>query len=302
MSKKDKKKIAILCVIFVITLVNVLYENFFVKQEYDIVDVYDEIDYGKINYAHFIDAGQGDCTLLQTSEGKFVLIDTSTDSESCKVVSYLENAGVENIEYLILTHPHEDHIGGADEVLSEFVVKNVVMTDKVETTACYERLVGALKESKHENNTNVILADYLENFKVDDLDFTLISDTSLYDDLNNSSICLKINYGQTGLLFTGDAEKTVERDVLQSDVEINADIYKCAHHGSSTSNSSDFLDEVDMSIAVISCGLDNMYGHPHDEVVDSLAKRNVEIYRTYKDGDIVVEFDDADNFRVVTSY
>lgn len=290
MSKQDKKKILILSLVFLITLFNVVYEKYFQKEN-DFESVY-QTDEKDISYAHFIDAGQGDCTLLQTNKGKYVLIDTSTDVHNQKVVSYLENMGVTDIEYLFLTHPHEDHIGSADEVLENFTVKNVVMTDRVETTASYERLLNAIKKSKNENETKVIRPKYLESFAVDELEITVISDYSIYEDLNSSSICLKVDCGKTNLLFTGDAECEVERDILKSGIDIQAEIYKCAHHGSSTSNSKEFLYKVNPDVAVISCELDNMYGHPHEEVIDLLVSMDVDIYTTYSDGDIVFAFDE----------
>lgn len=301
MSKQDKKKIIILLLVFVVTLANVVYEKY-IRKEPDFVsvtekDLSDE-EIQNPNYVHFINAGQGDSTLIQTSEGKFILIDASTNSQSSKIVSYLEYAGVREIEYLFLTHPHEDHIGCADEVLENFTVKNVVMTDRVEPTASFERLVNALKESKEQHKTNVIKPEYLQTFDADALKITVVSDTSLYEDLNSSSICLKISCGKTSLLFTGDAEKEVEKDIIKSGVDIASDIYKCAHHGSSTSNSQDFLDKVNPSVAVISCGEDNMYGHPHEEVLELLYEKEIKVYTTYSDGDIVMSFDKDGFFKL----
>ena len=302
MSKKDKNKIIILSLVFLITLANVVYEKY-IKKEPDFVSVYEKEAFDgtneDLNYVHFINAGQGDSTLIQTADGRFILIDTSTDSQSTKVVSYLEYAGVKEIEYLFLTHPHEDHIGGADEVLENFVVKNIVMTDKVEPTACFERLIESLKSSKKENDTKVIKPGYLQSFNVDELEMTVISDGSLYEDLNDSSICLKVSCGQSDLLFTGDAEKDVEADILEKAIDVGAEIYKCAHHGSSTSNSEKFLDKVNPSVAVVSCGENNMYGHPHEEVLKSLYDRDIKVYVTYKDGDVVFAFDEDELFRVL---
>jgi len=246
----------------------------------------------KINYVHFLDVGQGDCTLIETYEGSFVIIDASIGEAEHKILSYLEDRNVKEIEYAIFTHPHEDHIGSADAVVEHFNVKNVIMNDKTTNTSCFNRLVNAISDSKKEKGTKVYMAEKGDTYSIDNLEFTILSDGKKYDDLNDSSICVRFECGDNGLLFTGDAGTQVEKDILKDGFDVSASIYKCGHHGSSTSNSNKFLDKVNPTVAVISCGWNNDYGHPHDEVELALYKRDIDYFRTDLDGDIVIGFDE----------
>ncbi len=244
--------------------------------------------------AHFIDVGQADSTLIETKNGKFVLIDAATGDAEEKLLKYLDDRNVSEIEYVVFTHPHEDHIGSGDAVLENYKVKNVLMTDKSTNTACFERLLDAVADSKEKNKTNVVKAQNGYSFSVEDLNFLVVSDGSKYDDLNDSSICIRLECGQSSFLFTGDAEKDVEEDMLLSDFKLESDIFKCAHHGSSTSNTEEFLDKVNPKVVVISCGEDNSYGHPHKEVLERLNERNISYHRTDTEGDIIFAFDDKE--------
>lgn len=258
------------------------------KEETVPPDVVRENEY---SYVHFLDVGQGDCTLIETHDGKFALIDASTQDSSDKIIAYLNNEGVTELEYVIFTHPHEDHIGGGDEVIENFKVNNVYMTNKTENTACYENLVSSLIQSKNTNGTKVLMPKQFEVFYLGDIKFLILSDGTSYDDTNNSSICFRMDLGKTTFLFTGDAEKTVENDIMTYVEDLDAEIYKCAHHGSSTSNGRKFLDRINPDVAIISCGDGNMYGHPHVEVLEDLYTRNILTLRTDRDGDIVIAFD-----------
>lgn len=241
---------------------------------------------------HFLDVGQGDCTLIETSDGKYALIDASTQDASEKIVSYLHNLGIEELEFVLFTHPHEDHIGCGDEVLREFDVNTVYMNDKTENTSAFRKLLEAIRDSKEQNGTCVIKPEAGDTFNLSDIEFTVLSDGDEFDDLNNSSICLKMENGKSTFIFTGDAEKKVERYILECGESVAAEVLKCGHHGSSTSNSDAFLDAIDPDIAIISCGKDNDYGHPHDEVIKELTERDVYYKRTDLDGDIILAFNE----------
>ena len=289
MTKKQKRHLAVYILIFILVLTNLFMTQCAKKEKISVIEEQeqDQIEYC---YAHFLNVGQGDCTLIETHDGKYALIDASTQEAAPEILSYLTNEGVKELEYVVFTHPHEDHIGCGDEIIENFKVNNIYMTDNVETTACYERLIKSIAHSKETNGTKVLQPKTSEKFYLGGIEFLVLSDGSEYKDANNSSICLKVEYGKTTFIFTGDAEKQVERDILSQNFDLGAEIYKCAHHGSSTSNSEEFLDAISPRLAIVSCGLDNSYGHPHVEVMSSLYKRDVTILRTYEEGHIVVAF------------
>jgi competence protein ComEC len=237
---------------------------------------------------HFIDVGQGDAILV-TAPGGNMLIDTSESKAREALDDYLKTAGVEEIEYLVLTHPDADHIGNADFIIQNYVIKNIIMTDYVATSKTYERLLDAIEAS----SANVIIGESGYRFNIGELTNTIIAPNSDYDDPNEMSIVVKSTYGETSVMLTGDAEKKSEADSLK---KWSADTFKCnilkvGHHGSSSSTTEAFLNAVDPDIAVISCGSGNKYGHPHDEVIERLLAKGVEIYQTDEDGDIVFKTD-----------
>ena len=288
MTKKQKKQFATYIFIFIAAVICLIYEK---TGRSKIIDAPSQD--APYSYVHFIDAGQGDCTLIETHDGKFALIDASTDIEKHKVLSYLENEGVEELEYVIFTHPHEDHIGGGDDVIENFVVKNIYMTEKTENSSCYEKLIRAILDSNKRNGTKVLKPQNGDVFNLGNMEFLVLSDGKNYfDNTNNSSICIRMELGKSTFLFTGDAEKKVEYDLLDSTFSLDAEVFKCAHHGSTTSNSNDFLDAVSPDISVISCGLDNDYGHPHDEIIEELTERGIDFRRTDLDGSVVIAFNE----------
>jgi len=294
LSKKQKKTLIIYAVIIIAALYSFLSEKIDRSSFSD-----SETSIENASYVHFLSVGQGDCTLIETHDGKFALIDASTQDYSDIIVSYLFNEGVEELEFVLFTHPHEDHIGGGDEVLNTFPVKTVYMTDKTENTSSYDRLLNAVKNSKKKNSTKVIRPEDGDIFELGDIEFQILSDGDNYEDLNNSSICLRMELGKSTFIFTGDAEKEVEYDILDKNVSVSAEVYKCGHHGSSTSNSDAFLDAINPNLVIISCGLDNSYGHPHIEVTEALEERGIVSKRTDIDGTIVVAFNE--NKLAVTS-
>ncbi len=240
---------------------------------------------------HFIDVGQGDSTLIETDGGKFVMIDAGTNACEYDLLSYLDSRNVEYIDYLFLTHPHEDHIGSADAVLDSYNVKNVVKNQRREENATCDKLDKVISQSVKHLGTKVIYPDTGDKFYVDDIEFLILSDGDGYEDINDSSLCIRMEYGDSTFIFTGDAQKVVEYDIMDSDFDIDAEVFKCGHHGSSTSNCDAFLNDIDPDIAIISCEIGNMYGHPHREVMASLNDRNITVYRTDTDSHIVLDCD-----------
>lgn len=245
---------------------------------------------------HFIDVGQGDCALVQTPNGN-ILIDAGTPESKNDIIEYIDSIGVCDFKYAIFTHPHSDHIGSAAELINRYDFENVILPDALSVSVFYENMLNALEKE----NCNVILGEAGYSFELGEADVNLFAPRDYYyqDDLNDMSIVAKLTYGEVSFLFTGDAEKFSERQMLKYDCDLKADILKVAHHGSSSSSGEEFIYAVSPSIAIISAGKDNDYGHPHRETKDILKKIKAETYITYDCGNIVI-FTDGDTYNVMT--
>jgi len=237
---------------------------------------------------HFIDVGQADSILIKSSE-EAMLIDAGNNDDADLIKNYLKNQNIKELKYVIGTHPHEDHIGSLDTVITNFDIKNIIMPRKATTTKTFEDVITAI-ENKNLSITAPKLGD---KYSIGDAKFTILSPVKddYGDNLNNYSVSILLEHGENKFVFTGDAEKEVEEDILGAKINIDADLMKMGHHGSTTSNTEEFLDKISPQIAIITCGVDNSYGHPHREILDTLNKRNVEIYRTDLQGDIIVTSD-----------
>jgi competence protein ComEC len=233
---------------------------------------------------HFIDVGQGDSTLVMLPNGPNMLIDGGSRAGSDKLVKYLWDLGVRKIDFLVATHPHEDHIGGLPAVIDSFSVGSVYMPRVGHNTKAFENLLLAIKNKKLTINT---AKAGVKIITLPDLQADIIAPGSgSFDDLNDYSAVIKLTYKESTLLFTGDAEAIAEK---QMSGNLRADVLKVGYHGSNTSTTQAFLGKVKPTIAVISCGKDNSYGHPHKEVLDRLKLAGAEIYRTDLDGTVVLE-------------
>ncbi|MBE5813388.1 MAG: MBL fold metallo-hydrolase [Clostridiales bacterium] len=237
---------------------------------------------------HFIDVGQADCILVKSNE-EAMLIDAGNNDDADLIKSYLKNQNIKELEYVIGTHPHEDHIGSLDIVINNFDIKNVIMPKKATTTKTFEDVVKAIENKK----LTITLPKTGDKYNIGDAEFTILSPVKedYGSNLNNYSVAILLTYGENKFIFTGDAEKEVEEDILDTKINIDADLMKMGHHGSTTSNAEEFLDKISPKIAVITCGVDNSYGHPHQEILDTLINRNVETYRTDLQGNIIVTSD-----------
>ena len=242
-------------------------------------------------YVHFIDVGQGDAILVVDGENTMLIDtgDTSTESRDA-VVNYLNSYSITEIDYLILTHPDSDHIGGAPTVINGFTVVNCIMPDVVKDTKIYEDTLAALEERE----VNVIPAVSGEQYSLSDARFKLLAPNSdSYSDWNDYSVVIKLVYGERSMLFTGDAHVESEEEILEaySAAELDCDVLKVGHHGSETSSGEDFLEAVSPTYAVISCGEGNKYGHPHGVTLEKLEAFGVTVYRTDLSGNIVLTTD-----------
>lgn len=235
---------------------------------------------------HFLDVGQGDSIFIELPTNETILIDASIKDASNKIINYLREENVSKIDYVFATHPHSDHIGGMSAVIKAFDIGQIYMPKAVTTTKTYENLLLTIKDKNLKIKTakagNTII-------DTDDLKLVVLApNQDSYESLNNYSIVLKLTYKEKSFLFTGDAETLSEKEIT-GDVE--ADVLKVGHHGSRTSTSQAFLNKVNPSYAVISVGLNNDYKHPHQEVIDRLEKKNIKIYRTDQNGDIMFTTD-----------
>jgi competence protein ComEC len=235
-------------------------------------------------YIHFIDVGQADCILLMLNDS-VMLIDAGNNSDDKMIVQYLKDLNISTIDYFILTHPHEDHIGGADTVINTFTVKNVFMSDKEATTKTYKDVMAAI-------NNNGIAPHYVtpgEKFFFDEAEVLVIGPYDCEsDEPNNSSVAVKITYGNDTMLFAGDTESQYEKLIVDSGkFDLRAELYKADHHGSGGANSYVWLREINPKYVVIQCETGNKYGHPHEEALSRFNDVGAIIYRNDTMGTII---------------
>ncbi len=240
---------------------------------------------------HILDVGQADCILIQGPE-KVLVIDGGESGDASTIIQYLQKQGVERIDYYLNTHPHSDHYGGITQVMQaiptgEFF-HHPVPEEHTPTTRSYQKLIQYLLDSK----TKTTALD-----PGDTLDLgggavlTILAPLEGYEDMNNNSLVGRLTFGERAFLFTGDAEKKSEKAILESGVELSADVYSIPHHGSNTGMTQKFLDQVKPQYATISVGKDNDYGHPHRDTIQRLSEGEIPCLRTDLLGNIVFETD-----------
>ena len=245
---------------------------------------------GNLLTVHFIDVGQGDSILIQIND-KNMLIDAGDNRAGDTVVSYLEDNDVEDLDFVIATHPHADHIGGMVDVIDNFNVMRFIDSGNPHTTRTYENMLIAIDE----NDIPFSLAESGQTIDLDpSVTIEVLNPVEPTGNLNDDSIVLKLTYGEVSFLFTGDAERRAENRMIDEGYDIDSDILKVGHHGSSSSTIQEFLDSVSPEVCIIMVGTDNRYGHPHEEVIDRLNLFGCEIYRTDLDGNIIVKTDGRD--------
>ena len=243
--------------------------------------------------AHFIDVGQGDATLLCSPDGRNMLIDCGPTSSADYLVKYLSDCDVKSLEYLILTHPHEDHYGGAFRVIESFPVENFIVHEDFADNYPCNKLIYEMSNDSFDTETQIIETQKGQSFEFADCaSFEIISpDETDPDDLNDSSLCFIVEFGDTAFMFTGDAEKGSEKDILNAGYDIDSDVFQAGHHGSRSSNTQAFVEALSPEYVVISCKESNRYGHPHKEALEVFEENNVIVLRTDILGSIVISSD-----------
>ena len=240
-----------------------------------------------------LDVGQSDCTII-VCDNVVMMIDTGTLNQVYNIRTSLYTLGIDKIDYMVITHPHDDHMSGASDIIEYYDVSNFLMPslgqENTVLTPTYLNLLDTIAE--HNVNPIPISAGY--SFDLGSSYVEILSPMKQDNELNNMSAVIKITYGDTKMLFQGDSDDSIEKQLLMSDYDITADLLKVGHHGSNTSSSGAFLDVVNPEFAIISSGPDNNYGHPNTYVIERLEERNIKPYITSLNGDITIVSDGND--------
>lgn len=295
-SKNKLIKSAITVIVLILTAVC----GYFVSENTSNIESQVPIDEtaGNIMSVYFVDVGQGDCEFITFPNGDCMLIDTGEAEYSDDVIEKIQALGFSDIDYLIISHPHTDHMGGAADIINKFEIGDIYMPYATAVTSAYENLLRTISN----NNLTVKTAQYQRSFSVSDditVDFLAPINDS-YDDLNNFSAVVKVTYDDSTYLFTGDAESLSENEMLEECPQLlDSDILKVGHHGSKYSSLNGFLYAVTPEYAVVECSKDNPYGHPHEEALKRIENSGAEIYSTAEYGDICIYTNGSGEYNIV---
>ena len=232
----------------------------------------------------YLDVGQADSILIQ-NKGHNMLIDAGNNEDGPLLVQYFKEQNITKFDYLITTHPHEDHIGGMDDIINNFDIEKIYMPDVTTTTKTFLDVLEAIEKK----NMTYDVPNINQNFPLGNTLFQVIYTGNDKKNLNNSSIILKATFKNTSYLFTGDATSEVEKKILNKNIQ--ATVLKVGHHGSKYSTTTDFLNKVNPKYAIISVGKNNSYNHPNQVTINKLEKKNIEIHRTDQEGSIFLKSD-----------
>ncbi|CAG9622484.1 ComEC/Rec2 family competence protein [Sutcliffiella rhizosphaerae] len=270
-------------VLFRVVLLTVLAFSFLFPQQSLFVNAASNLQ------VHFIDVGQGDSILVKLPNGQNMLVDAGDNHYGSTVVNYLRNQNVSRLDYVVGTHPHADHIGGLDDVINTFSIGKVYMPNATANTKTYEDVLLAI-QNKGLTITRARAGLTLVNTTVDGkaLRVNMLAPVrDSYSNTNDYSAVIRVSYGSTSFLLTGDAEHISESDMVNSGELLSANILKVGHHGSNTSTTDAFLNSVNPSVAIISVGAGNRYNHPTQSTIDKLKARNISIFRTDMNGSVI---------------
>lgn len=244
-----------------------------------------EIPVGSTFSVRYIDVGQADLALVEC-DGHYMLIDGGNKADSDLIYSVLEKTMVPKFDIIVGTHAHEDHIGGLPGAFA-YTTADLTLSP---VTDYDSKAFADFKRYADEKGGGLVVPDIGDKYKLGSADIEILG-VNMAEKTNDTSIILKVTYGATSFLFTGDAEREAEQAILDNNTDISATVLKVGHHGSATSTSYSWLYNIDPKYAIISVGKDNDYNHPTDEVLSRLRDANVETYRTDLNGDIIVTSD-----------
>ena len=239
---------------------------------------------------YYLDVGQSDCSIV-VCDDEVLMIDCGTYNQLNVIRQSIHTLEIDEIDYMIVTHQHDDHMGSATDLINDLSVKNFIMPKLTQTNNVTSKAYNVLINTLDNKKITKIPAQNCKNFMLGRALVEILSPSVQNNNLNNMSVVLKITYGNTEFLFQGDAESKIENDLLRSDYDIDVDVLKIGHHGSKTSSTDKYLEATSPDIAIISSGYDNNYGHPNGTVLNRLENDNIKAFSTFLDGNIAVTSD-----------